>query len=252
MPILPKKKVGLISCSGEELPEGTLARVATLQVLERLRPNDTETLCLPLFLAGDDKERAFARFYPTIAIDGCDKRCAAHATEKYSATPTTRIVVPDFLAARGLDAPKTRRQIDAAGERAVDALAHEIAQRVDEILGVKHEPATKQPFDSAHRGGDLGRKDAPAADAEAQFVTATCGCGSGIPVMRLNIAGKPVEVVALPLILEQARQANQSPDEVFNAVKVYNSIPAELETAYRETIRRTYAAFMRTHEQDGE
>ena len=34
------------------------------------------TICLPLFLAGGAGDRAFARFYPTIAIDGCDQRCA--------------------------------------------------------------------------------------------------------------------------------------------------------------------------------
>lgn len=232
MPTVPRKKVGLISCSGEELPEGTLSRVAALKVLERLRPNDTVTLCLPLFLAGDDKERAFARFYPTIAIDGCDKRCAARATEKYSALPTASIVIPEFLAGRRLDAPRTRRQMDTAGERAAEALAQELAQRVDEILGVKPEPVAEQ--------------STPVS--EEQFVTATCGCGSGIPVMRLNMAGKPVEVVALPLILEQARQANQSPAQVFDAVKVYNSIPAEMESAYREMIQRAYAAFMLTPE----
>ena len=228
MPILPKKKVGLISCSGEELPEGTLSRVATLRVLERLRPNDTVTLCLPLFLAGDDKERAFAKFYPTIAIDGCDKRCAALATEKYSAKPTASIVIPEFLAARGLDAPKTRRQMDAAGERAADALAQEIARRVDEILGVKPEPIAEQPTLAA---------------AVSDAVTATCSCGSGIPVTRLKIAGKDREVVALPLILEEARKNDKLPDEVFEAVKVYNSIPAELEPAYHEAIRLAYAAF---------
>ena len=228
MPILPKKRVGLISCSGEELPEGTLSRVATLRVLERLRPNDTVTLCLPLFLAGDDKERAFAKFYPTIAIDGCDKRCAALATEKYSAKPTASIVIPEFLAARGLDAPKTRRQMDAAGERAADALAQEIARRVDEILGVKPEPIAEQPTLAA---------------AVSDAVTATCSCGSGIPVTRLKIAGKDREVVALPLILEEARKNDKLPDEVFEAVKVYNSIPAELEPAYHEAIRLAYAAF---------
>lgn len=226
MPVLPKKKVGLISCSGEELPEGTLSRVATLKVLEQLRPNDTVTLCLPLFLAGDDKEREFAKFYPTIAIDGCDKQCAARATEKYSALPSASIVIPEFLAARNLGAPKTRRQMDAAGERAADALAEEIAQRVDEILGLKHVPIAAAP------------------DTESETVTASCSCGSGIPVMRLNIAGKSVEVVALPMIFEQFRNDGKSPDELFDAVKVYNSIPDGLESAYRETILRAYAAFI--------
>src|SRR5512137_345054 len=109
MPDLPKKKVGLISCSGEELPEGTVTRRAVRKVLETLRPDDTVTLCLPLFLAGGEGERAFAKSYPTIAVDGCDKRCAARATEKYSAKPVASIVIPEFLAARDFTAPKTRR-----------------------------------------------------------------------------------------------------------------------------------------------
>ncbi len=96
MPDLPRKKVGLISCSGEELPEGTVTRRAVRKVLETLRPDDTVTLCLPLFLAGGEGERAFARHYPTIAVDGCDKRCAALATEKYSAKPAASIVVTEI------------------------------------------------------------------------------------------------------------------------------------------------------------
>ncbi len=227
MPVLPKKKVGLISCSGEELPEGTLSRAAALKVLERLRPNETVTLCLPLFLAGDDKERAFARFYPTIAIDGCDKRCAARATEKYSAAPTASIVIPKFLEAQGLEAPQNRRQLDAAGELAMQALAEEIAQRVDDILGLKREPAS----------------DSAVSASEPEAVTASCSCGSGIPVLRLKIAGKTVEVVALPLIFEQFRDDGKSPDELLDAVKVYNSIPAELEAAYREAILQSFAVF---------
>jgi DGC domain len=227
MPTLPKKKVGLISCSGEEIAEGTLSRVATLRVLERLHPNDTVTLCLPLFLAGDDKERAFGRFYPTIAIDGCAKRCAALATEKYSAPPTASIVIPDFLASRGLAVPESRRQMDGAGERVVDVLAEEIARRVDEILGVQHAASAEQPA------------------AHADAIAATCSCGSGIPAMRLSIAGKMVEVVALPVIFEQCRDEGKTSDELFDTVKVYNSIPTDRESAYREAILRAYAEFVR-------
>jgi uncharacterized metal-binding protein len=224
MPVLPKKKVGLISCSGEELPAGTLSRTAVLRVLERLRPSETVTLCLPLFLAGDDKERAFAHFYPTIAIDGCDKRCAARATEKYSARPTASLVIPEFLAAHSMQSPKSRRQLDAAGERAAEALAEAIALRVDEILGIKREPKVEQ-----------------VVHTETETVDATCSCGSGIPVTRLNIAGKTVEVAALTLIFEQFRSEGRSPDELLDAVKVYNAIPGELEAAYREAILRAYA-----------
>ena len=31
MPELPQKKVGIIACSGEELPEGTVTRLAALR-----------------------------------------------------------------------------------------------------------------------------------------------------------------------------------------------------------------------------
>ena len=81
MPELPKKKVGIIACSGEEIPEGTVTRLAALKVLESLRPQQTVRICLPLFLAGGEGDRAFARFHPTITVDGCEKRCAARGTE---------------------------------------------------------------------------------------------------------------------------------------------------------------------------
>ena len=87
MPSLPQRKVGIVACSGEELPGGTVTRLAALKVLEQLRPAQTVTICLPLFLAGGEGDRAFAKFYPTIAVDGCEKRCAARATELYSNRP---------------------------------------------------------------------------------------------------------------------------------------------------------------------
>src|SRR5512138_1026389 len=137
MPELPKRKIGLVSCSGEELAEGTVTRLATLKVLESLRPDNTVTICLPLFLAGGEGDRAFARFYPTIAIDGCEKRCAARGTEMYSAKPAASIVVTDIVAEHGLDQPQGRSKMNDAGMQAVDLLSQKIADKVDELLG-KH------------------------------------------------------------------------------------------------------------------
>ena len=65
-------KVGVVSCSGEEIPEGTLCRLACRKVLDE-RPGETVTICLPLFIAGGEEERTFAHNYPTITVDGCDK-----------------------------------------------------------------------------------------------------------------------------------------------------------------------------------
>ena len=53
------QKVGIVSCSGEEIPEGTLCRLACRKVLDE-RPGETVTICLPLFIAGGEEERTFA------------------------------------------------------------------------------------------------------------------------------------------------------------------------------------------------
>lgn len=137
MPNLPRKKVGLISCSGEEVPEGTVTRRAVRKVLETLRPDDTVTLCLPLFLAGGEGERSFARFYPTIAIDGCGKRCAALATEKYSAKPAASIVVTDVARVNGCKAIGTARRLNAEGLRLTDEVAGKIVEETDRLLKKK-------------------------------------------------------------------------------------------------------------------
>lgn len=126
-------KAGIVSCSGEELAEGTVARLATLKVLHDLRPSGTVTICLPLFLAGGEGDREFARFHPTITIDGCDLRCAARGTEMYSGRPAVSIVVNDVVAEAGLPRPQGRRSLDDAGKKAVDLVAERVAQLVDEL-----------------------------------------------------------------------------------------------------------------------
>lgn len=130
---LVKNKVGVICCSGEECPEGTISRVATRIVLETLRPDETVTLCLPLFLSGGENERAFARVYPTIAVDGCGKKCAELGTTKYSGKPAATIVVPDILKKSGVQA-KSREKLNAQEMKAARIVAEEIAKKVDEIL----------------------------------------------------------------------------------------------------------------------
>jgi uncharacterized metal-binding protein len=149
MPDLPRKKVGLIACSGEELPEGTVTRWAVRKVLETLRPDDTVTLCLPLFLAGGEGERAFARYYPTIAVDGCDKRCAALATERYSAKPAASVVVTEVAKGRGCGEIGTARRLNAEGRQLADAVAQRIAGETDRLL--------KKPKNAVRGSGREGR-----------------------------------------------------------------------------------------------
>jgi uncharacterized metal-binding protein len=233
---LPKKKVGIVSCSGEEMAEGTVTRLAALRVLEQLRPNDTVTICLPLFLAGGEGDRAFARFYPTIAVDGCSLRCAARATEIYSGKPAASLVVTDLVAENKMEQPQGCRRLNQAGLAAVYLTADRMADMVDTLLGKRWD---------RHSGAFSELEPAAIATETTQ---ATCSCGSGIPVQEITVEGQPVVVVALPLIFANLSENNKTlsngaEQELLELAKIYNSIPEGSEEAYKTALLHEYEIF---------
>lgn len=221
-------KVGVISCSGEEIPEGTIARQAVRRVLEGLRPGQTVTLCLPLFLAGEEGERRFARQHPTITVDGCSKLCAKRGTEKYSGKVNTSLVVSDILGDSVKGCHRSTRRAGPADEKAVWRMAERIASEVDALAGsVRVEPGS----DSAGDG-------------------ACCACGKPSQEGRLEINGKPVVIAGLPLIFEQLRKKGIAPDEesadvLVKTVSVYHFIDAHEEADYRKALTTAYRAYCR-------
>ncbi|MCL4416476.1 MAG: putative zinc-binding protein [Actinobacteria bacterium] len=126
------KKVGIVSCSGEDLPEGSVCRLATLEVLLKRKPFDTTTICLPLYIAGGEGDRMFAKNYPTITVDGCEKLCAKKATEKFSGKVTHSINVRDFL--KEGEEPVNRRNLNDMEKEIAGRVADEIEKNVDRIL----------------------------------------------------------------------------------------------------------------------
>lgn len=92
-----EQNIGIIACSGEECLGGTLSRLAVRKKMEELRPGKVSTLCLPLFIAGGEQERAFAQNHPTISVDGCSRCCARRAIEKYSGAVAGMVDVETLL-----------------------------------------------------------------------------------------------------------------------------------------------------------
>jgi len=126
------KKVGIVSCSGEDLPEGTISRLATLEVLLKKKPFDTTTICLPLFIAGGEGDRLFAKNNPTITVDGCEKMCAKKATEKYSGKVAYSINVRNFI---NNDVKiRNKRNLNSKEKEIVNNVADAISNKVDDIL----------------------------------------------------------------------------------------------------------------------
>jgi len=222
-------KVGLISCSGEEISQGTLSRAAVRIVLERLRPLQTVTICLPLFLAGDGGERGFARRYPTIAVDGCAKMCARKGTEKYSGKVDDVIVIDDILEAMGEKAPASRRDFTERDWELAEKVAGEIAHRVDEVLARN---ASQRLSDGA-----------------GEAASAACSCSSGPRTVSVQIGGKTIELAAFDAVVSLVAKKKGLSDSERNAelvrqVKIYNAIPdvitdEELEEALTRECMKT-------------
>lgn len=237
MPELPKKKIGIVACSGEELAEGMVTRLAALKVLEELRPSDTVTICLPLFLAGGEGDRAFARYYPTVAIDGCEKRCAARGTEMYSGKPAASVVVTQLVAQSGIGQPAGLRRLNDAGLQAVDITAAYVSGTVDSLLDREW----------SRRLGTFADVS-PSLAGDQPPPGASCTCGSGIPVQTLDVQGQGVTLAALPLIFRQFHEAGRRAEEdlageLLETVKIYNTIPSDSEADCARALLREYAAY---------
>jgi hypothetical protein len=128
-------KIGLISCSGEECLGGTISRLATRRVLDELKLVETVTLCLPLYLAGGEEERNFAKVFPTISVDGCDKLCAKRSTEKYSGRINGFIDISKIIGTENALNTTIVRNKDLKDEhlQMVDKVAGEIVKAIGSI-----------------------------------------------------------------------------------------------------------------------
>ncbi|WXG42398.1 MAG: putative zinc-binding protein [Candidatus Freyarchaeum deiterrae] len=125
--------VGIVPCSGEEIPEGTVTRIAVRIVLEKLRPTQTMTICLPLYLAGGKEDQDFVKKQPTIVVDGCDKRCAEKSIRKHKGNLAAVIQIPEIMNECKLKA-ESRAKLDEEGEKLAQRVAEKIAEEVDRIL----------------------------------------------------------------------------------------------------------------------
>lgn len=227
MPVLKTQKIGIIACSGEEMPEGLVSRQVALKILNELRPHKTITLCLPLFLAGGESDRSFAKLYPTVAIDGCDLKCAYRATQKYSSRPTAGYVVTDFTDC-GIN---NLRKLDRKGLEVVDQMAAVIVNNIDALLNNEVESDVKAEIGSV------------------KPETATCSCGSGIVVSKLIINGKMREIIALPLLFENFSKDHKPANpkivfEMMETIKIYNPISEEERKEYQEAILNAYQDYL--------
>jgi len=127
-----KPKIGLISCSGEGLSEGLISRVATRRILEER--DDVVTICLPLFIAGGQEERDFARDNPCITVDGCSKMCAAKGVKMYGKVqPKSSIIISEIVEKDSHLKPKSKNKIEPEDEKLVHETMKAITKEIEKV-----------------------------------------------------------------------------------------------------------------------
>ena len=219
-------KVGVVSCSGEAIPEGTISRLATRRVLELLRPDKTVTICLPLFLAGNEGERNFAKTHPTITVDGCPKQCARWGTEQHSGPVSGSLVISEILGTAASGCSRSLRGASQPDKEAIWTIAEHIAAEVDRVL------------------------------AEITAVSGTpntgaeCACSSPVSGGNVTIGGVTVTIPGLQLIFQQCKERLIPADDtgcasLLEAVKIYHRILPEEEEEYRRALMAAYEDFAR-------
>lgn len=128
------KKVIVIPCSGIGKAFGSVSRETTYEVIENLRKETTNTVCLALLVSGDEESLHLVRNNKCITVDGCPLQCA----EK-----NVRLAGGDLAGSfRVVDAYKDNRHLkpravtflDHDGRLLAKALAERVALKVDELL----------------------------------------------------------------------------------------------------------------------
>jgi len=109
-----------------------VSRAATRKILEER--DDVVTICLPLFLAGGQEERDFAKDNPCITVDGCDKMCAAKGVKMYGKVhPKSSIVISEIIEKEKHSRPKSKSRIEPEDEKLVQETMKIINKEVDRV-----------------------------------------------------------------------------------------------------------------------
>jgi uncharacterized metal-binding protein len=131
----PRKKVVIIPCSGIGKAFGSISRDATYEVVENLRKDVTQTLCLALLVSGDEESLQLVRNNRCITVDGCPLQCAEKNVKLASGNLAGSLRVVDVYKENRHLKPRGVTFLDNDGQQMALALAARIAYKVDDLLG---------------------------------------------------------------------------------------------------------------------
>ena len=126
-------KVLVIPCSGIGKAFGSVGREAMYMVVEELRSEETETICLSLLTLGDEEAKDRVRSHPVITIDGCPKGCAEMNVKSVGGRSAANFRVVDTYREHPELKVKSVLHLGEAGRKLACILARKVAAQVDAL-----------------------------------------------------------------------------------------------------------------------
>jgi uncharacterized metal-binding protein len=133
-----KQKTVIAPCMGVGKIVASVTRRASYLIKSQC-PEDIELLSLPALLAGDQHERDLLQNNPSIIIDGCALRCAAHIYRLFGVEAAAKIEVNQIMKEKKIGPGKTRKELEDAGKRLSDFTA-------ERVLAALHDEGVSADF----------------------------------------------------------------------------------------------------------
>jgi len=131
---MEEHRVIVIPCSGIGKSLGTVGRVATYKVIERMKPKETRTVCLALLTMGDGDALKLVRENPCVSVDGCPAQCSKKNIEASMGKLIHSIVVTDVLRNNRSLKPEGVIELNDQGDKLAEIIAKDVSKKADEIL----------------------------------------------------------------------------------------------------------------------
>ena len=123
----------IIPCSGIGKPFGSISREATYCVVEDLKKEETDTLCLSLLVMGDEDAIRSVKSHRCITVDGCPNECSKKNLDLLNAKLVANYRVVDILRQHRNLKPSTVTFLDEDGRKLARILAEKIVSKIDEL-----------------------------------------------------------------------------------------------------------------------
>ena len=133
------QKVIIVPCSGIGKTYGTVSREAAYNLVEDLRPADTQLVALSMLVLGDASARAAVAGNQAITIDGCKLACASKMVKESGGRVAQEIAVLDVYRRYKQFKPQGIAELNEGGLRLSQALAEEVAVTIDALISEKKE-----------------------------------------------------------------------------------------------------------------